>query len=163
MDLGAGSQSPVPATKSCDPRMATARNPDSDGQAEVKSELSVLDAKPLKPLVETRELAAAVEQTMLPAGPRRMRFRIYIQAQRVARLAVGRTRLVGAPVRHEDRDFVIVRVDSFLHRTILQAGRGYSEAPPAIQSRSPCDTPSPRLRQGCPGKIAGPSFRTLAS
>src|SRR6266436_9877593 len=133
--------------------MATARDLGSDRQAKVKSRPSGLDAKALEALVETGELAAAVEQTMLPAGPCGMRFRIYIQAQRVARLAVGRTRFVGVPVRHQDRDFVIVRVDSFLHRTILQAGRGYSEAPPPAQFRSPCDTPSPRLRQGCPGKL----------
>src|SRR6476660_9281500 len=116
MDLGTRSQSPVPATKSCDPRMATARNLDSDRQAKVKIRPSVLDAKALEALVETGELAAAIEQTMLPAGPRRMRFRIYIQAQRVARLAVGRTGLVGAPVGHYDRDFVIIRVNAFFHR-----------------------------------------------
>src|SRR5438105_14740637 len=116
MDLGTLSMSRVPVTKSCGPRMATARDLDRKRQAKVKSGLSGLDAKALEALVETGELAAAVEQAVLPAGPRGMRFRVDVEAQRVARLAVGRTGLVGAPVGHHDRDFVIIRVNAFFHR-----------------------------------------------
>src|SRR5207244_10570896 len=61
--------------KPCGPRMATARDLGSDRQARVKSRPLVLDAKALEALVETGELAAAVEQAVLPAGPRGMRFR----------------------------------------------------------------------------------------
>src|SRR5215468_11791431 len=69
----------------------------------------LLQAKPLEPLVEARELAACIEQAMLPAGPGRVRFRIDVEAQRVARFAVGRTRLIGAAIGHHDGDLVIVR------------------------------------------------------
>src|SRR6266436_4262688 len=78
--------------------------------------LSVLDAEALEALVETGELTAAVDQPLLSAGPRRMRFWVYVEAQRVAGLAVGRTRLVGTPVGHYDRNLVVVRVNAFFHR-----------------------------------------------
>src|SRR5215472_3217048 len=79
-----------------------------------------LDPEALEALVEASELAAAVDQTLLPSGPRRMRFWIDVEAQRVARLAVGRTCLVRATVGHHDRDLVIVRVNAFFLRTALK-------------------------------------------
>src|SRR6516225_453458 len=89
------------------------------------SRLSRLDAKALEALVEAGELAAGVNQPLLPSGPRRMRLRVDVEAQRVACLAVSRTRLVGAPVGHHDRDLVIVRVNAFFHRTALKSARLY--------------------------------------
>src|SRR5579863_8538225 len=78
---------------------------------------SGLRAEAAKTLVEARELAAGVEQALLAAGPGRVRFRIDLQAQRVAGLAVGRARLVAGPVGHDDRNFVVIGVNLFLHRS----------------------------------------------
>src|SRR5579863_7980549 len=66
--------------------------------------------------VEAGELTAGVKQALLAAGPGRMRFRVDFEAQRVAGLAVGRARRVGAAVGHHDGDLVIIRVNAFLHR-----------------------------------------------
>src|SRR5215469_7311612 len=87
----------------CSPKLATAPDADGECQPAVKGwrEPALrLDAKALEALVEAGELAAAVDQTLLPAGPRRMRLRVDIEAQRVARLAVGRACLVGASIGH---------------------------------------------------------------
>src|SRR6516164_3043587 len=100
------------------------------------SKPSGLDAEPLEALVEAGELAAAVDQALLPAGPRRVRLGVDVEAQRVAGLAVGRTRLVGAPVGQHDRDLVIVGVDAFLHRIALKIKRAYSNAAPLAQFAS---------------------------
>src|SRR6516162_10204816 len=83
-------------------------------------EPSGLDAEALEALVETGELAAAVDQPLRPSGPRRMRLRVDVEPQRVARLAVSRTRLIGAPVGHHDSDLVIVGVNAFFHRVALR-------------------------------------------
>src|SRR5579875_569102 len=80
------------------------------------------DAEAAEALVEAGELAAGIDQPLLSAGPGRMRFRIDLQAQGVAGLAVGRARLVGSAVGHDDRDLVIIGVDAFLHRLILLTG-----------------------------------------
>src|SRR5229473_261893 len=50
-----------------------------------------------------------------------MRFRVDFEAQRVAFLAVGRARLVGAAIGHQDRDVVIIGVNAFLHRAYLES------------------------------------------
>src|SRR6516164_1774905 len=84
-----------------------------------RNDSSGLDSKTLEALVEAGELAAAVDQTLPPPGPRRMRFRVDVEEQRVARLAVSRARLVGGPIGQHDRDFVIVGVDTFFHRVTL--------------------------------------------
>src|SRR5215472_5799920 len=57
-----------------------------------------------------------------------MRFGIDVEPQGVSRLAVSRTRLIRASVGHHDGDFVIIRVNSFFHQTILHAAAAYSEA-----------------------------------
>src|SRR5665213_4497375 len=62
-------------------------------------------AEALKALVEARELAA-IDQALLAAGPRRMRFRIDVEPQCVAGLAIGRARLVRRAVGHHDVDLV---------------------------------------------------------
>src|SRR5215472_16440281 len=95
---------------------------------------SLFDAESLKTLVEAGELSATVDQPLLPAGPGRMRFRIDIEPQCISRLAVGRTRLVRAPVRHHDGNLVIIRVNSFLHRTILLRAGPFTEAAMSRQS-----------------------------
>src|SRR5689334_10341346 len=85
-------------------------------------------AEILEPAVEARELSAGVEQTMLAAGPGRVRFRVDFEAQRVAFLAVGRAGLIDRPVGHNDRDLVIIRVNALFHRTILKFVAVYSGA-----------------------------------
>src|SRR5579862_1397223 len=77
---------------------------------------SGLWAEAAETLVEARELAAGVEQALLAAGPGRVRFRIDLQAQRVAGLAVGRARQIARPVGHDDRNLVVIGVNFFLHR-----------------------------------------------
>src|SRR6516225_8118950 len=109
------------------------------------SQPSGLDAEALKALVEASELAAAVDQTLLPSGPRRMRFWVDVEAQRVARLAVGRTCLVRATVGHHDRDLVIVRVNAFFHRTALKSGRLYQCAASCAIRVSPPKRGNPSL------------------
>src|SRR5580704_17115208 len=76
----------------------------------------LLDADAAEALVEARELTTAVEQPLLTAGPGRMRFGIDFQPQRVAGLAIGRSRLVARAIGHHDSDLVIVRVNSLFHR-----------------------------------------------
>src|SRR4030095_78703 len=98
-----------------------------------------LDAEILHPLVETGKLAAGVEQPMLPTGPGRMRLWINVEPQRVARFAVGRTRLIGTAIGHHHRDLVIMRGDPVLHRLNLEkaslaAGPVYSFPSPRLQS-----------------------------
>jgi hypothetical protein len=41
-------------------------------------------------LLETRQPAAAINQVLLAAGPRRMRLRVDVEMQRIAGLAPGR-------------------------------------------------------------------------
>src|SRR5260221_12128086 len=76
--------------------------------------------------VEAGALAAGVEQALLAARPGRVRFRVDVEAQRVAFLAVGRPRLVRGPIGHQDGDLVVVRMDAVFHRARPQEGRGYS-------------------------------------
>src|SRR5689334_22281555 len=49
----------------------------------------LLAAEAAEAFVEAGELAAGVEQLLLAAGPGRVRLAVDLQAQRVARLAVG--------------------------------------------------------------------------
>src|SRR5690348_11659587 len=74
---------------------------------------SALDAETLEALVEARELPAGVDQPLLPARPGRVGFRVDVEPQGVPGLAIGRARLVRGPVRHHDRYFMIIGVDSF--------------------------------------------------
>src|SRR4051812_46138855 len=67
---------------------------------------SLLLPEPAELLLEAREAAAAVEQMLLAAGPRRMRFRVDIEAQRVAGLAPGGTGGELGSVSHDDLDGV---------------------------------------------------------
>src|SRR5947208_14571380 len=78
--------------------------------------LSALRAEILEAAVEASELPTGVEQPLLAAGPGRVRFRVDLEAQRVALLAVGRAGLVARPIRHQDCDLVIIRVNAVLHR-----------------------------------------------
>src|SRR5579862_1677935 len=96
-------------------------------------------AEAAEPPVEPGELAAGVEQALLAAGPRRMRFRIDLQAQGVAGFAVGRARRIAAAIGHHDRDLVVVGVNFFLHRSYLgnrpiRRGSLYSGAASTAQS-----------------------------
>src|SRR5437879_5842577 len=81
---------------------------------------SGLAPEALEAPVEAGELTAGVEQALLAAGPGRMRFRVDFEAQRVAGLAVGRARRIGAAVGHNDGDLVIIRVNAVLHRATLR-------------------------------------------
>src|SRR5436853_7873338 len=86
--------------------------------------LALLRAEILEAAIEAGELSAGIEQAVLAAGPGRVRFRVDIEAQRVAFLAVGRARLVARPIGHHDRDLVIIRVNAILHRTYPQIRGG---------------------------------------
>src|SRR5436190_6802601 len=86
--------------------------------------LALLRAEILEAAIEAGELSAGVEQAVLAAGPGRVRFRVDIEAQRVAFLAIGRAGLVARPVGHHDRDLVVIRVNAFLHRTYPQIRGG---------------------------------------
>src|SRR5260370_34613962 len=81
---------------------------------------SGLAPEALEAPVEARELAAGVEQALLAAGPGWVRFRVDFEAQRVARFAVGRARLIAAAVGHHDGDVVIIRLNAVLHRATLR-------------------------------------------
>ena len=67
-----------------------------------------------KALVELRDLAARVDNA-LHAGPGRVRLRINIQADGIARLAVAGTGLELGPVGHDDIDLMISGMDIGLH------------------------------------------------
>src|ERR1700688_3249076 len=59
-------------------------------------------------LVEARQAAAAVEQMLLAAGPGRVRFRVDIEMQRIARLAPGGPGGELGAVGHDHFDGVVV-------------------------------------------------------
>src|SRR5947207_128497 len=66
----------------------------------------LLPPQPAELLLEARQAPAAVEQMLLAAGPGRMRFRVDVEAQRVARLAPGGAGGEFGPVSHDDLDGV---------------------------------------------------------
>src|SRR5919107_523745 len=66
-------------------------------------------------LLEAREAAAAIEQMLLAAGPGRVRLRVDIELQLVARLAPRGAGGEFGAVGHDDLDGVIVRMDVGLH------------------------------------------------
>ena len=65
--------------------------------------------------LETRQPAAAVEELLLTAGPRRMRFRIDVEVQRIARLAPGRAGGEFGAVGHHDLDCVVIGMGIGFH------------------------------------------------
>jgi para-nitrobenzyl esterase len=65
---------------------------------------------------EARHAAAAVQQRLAAAGPRRMGAGIDVQVQGRARLPVGGARLIGRSIGHHHGDEVIVGVGVLLHR-----------------------------------------------
>ena len=75
--------------------------------------------EPRELLLEPRHAAAAVDQMLLAAGPGRVRLRIDIEMQRIARLAPGRARGELGTVGHEDLDGVVVGVGVGLHNSAL--------------------------------------------
>src|SRR5215831_18122889 len=79
---------------------ATACNPASRGLARPAGALLLEEARIL--LLEAREPAAAVDQLLLAAGPSRVRFRIDVEMQRIARLAPGRAGGEFGAVGHHD-------------------------------------------------------------
>src|SRR6185437_4425513 len=105
-------------------------------------------------LVEARELTAGIEETLLPAGPGRVRLGVDVEAQRVAFLAIGRARLVAAAVGHHDGDLVIIGVNLFLHgsldSTVGRLGPGPTPIAFRYAARKAGVIGNPR-RQGKPG------------
>lgn len=67
-------------------------------------------------VLEARHASAAVHQIGL-AGPCRVGFRVDIQLQGIAFLAIGRARFVFGAVRHHDRDEVVIWVAFAFHRS----------------------------------------------
>jgi len=66
-------------------------------------------------LVEARQTAAAVEQVLLAAGPGRVRFRVDIEMQRIARLAPGGPGGEFGAVGHDHFDGVVVGMGVGFH------------------------------------------------
>src|SRR5580658_615893 len=66
-------------------------------------------------LVEPRQAAAAVEQVLLAAGPGRVRFRVDVEMQRIARLAPGGPGGEFGAVGHDDFDGVVVGMGVGFH------------------------------------------------
>src|SRR5262245_60868406 len=74
-------------------------------------------------LLETRQPAAAVEQLLLAAGPGRVRLRVDVEMQRVARFAPGGTGRVLGPIGHDDLDGVVFGVNIGLHGVSAPSAR----------------------------------------
>ena len=70
-------------------------------------------------LVELRDLAARINNALL-ACPGRVRLRVNVQADGIARLAVAGTGLVLGPVGHDDVDLMISGMDIGLHGACSQ-------------------------------------------
>src|SRR6516165_671352 len=73
--------------------------------------------------LEPRQAAAAVEELLLSAGPGRVRFRIDIQAHRVARLAPRGAGGELGPVGHHHLHTMVVRMRIGLHGLLFRAAR----------------------------------------
>src|SRR5256885_11616928 len=86
---------------------------------ETVPDASLFLAQSAELLLEARETSATVEQVLLAAGPGRMRLRVDVEAQRVARLAPGRTGDELGSVGHDDLDGVIIRVNVGFHRSVF--------------------------------------------
>src|ERR1700675_1019904 len=70
------------------------------------ADLALEEAREL--LVEARQAAAAVKQVLLAAGPGRVRFRVDVEMQRIARLAPGGPGGEFGAVGHDHFDGVVV-------------------------------------------------------
>src|SRR5262249_48109340 len=84
--------------------------------------LFLLQAEARELLLEARQTAAAIEELLVPTGPRRVRFRVDIEMQRIALLAPGGAGGEFAAVGHLDRDGVIIRMGVRFHRCNPAAG-----------------------------------------
>src|SRR3984893_15528809 len=84
------------------------------------ADLGLEEAREL--LVEARQAAAAVEQVLLAAGPGRVRFRVDVEMQRIARLAPGGPGGELGAVGHDHFDGVVVGMSVGFHG----AGSGLS-------------------------------------
>src|SRR3954447_7519186 len=111
----------------------------------------LLAAEALEAAVELLYLAA-FDDLHVAAGPGRVRLRVDVEVQRVAFLAVGRTRRERAPVGHDHRDLVVVGMDVRLHgstsgadsRYITRRGRHLKGPDPVVRPRFPDLPRSPR-------------------
>src|SRR5690242_20160967 len=92
------------------------------GTREPDVTLGLFLAEATELLLEARQAPAAVDQVLLAAGPGRVRLRIDVEVQRVARLAPGGTGGELGAVGHDDLDGVIVRVDFGFHLSPRGAG-----------------------------------------
>ena len=90
-----------------------------------------LQAKTRETFVEARDLTAAVDDAML-ASPRRMAGRINLQLQRCTGGAPGGAGLELGAVGHNDRYFVIIRMDISLHRTYSSARHALVDQRPEV-------------------------------
>src|SRR5437016_1334246 len=80
-----------------------------------RPEDSVLFQEARELLLKAGNAAAAIHQLLGAAGPRRVRFRVDVEVQRVAFLAPGRARLVLGAVGHHDLNHMIIRVNFGFH------------------------------------------------
>ena len=80
-------------------------------------DVSALEAEILEPLVEPCQLTASVYQTVCTTCPRWVAVWIYIEFNGVPGTAPSRSGGKGTPISHFDSDFMVLRVNLFLHFT----------------------------------------------
>src|SRR5262244_2537900 len=114
--------------------------------------LLLRQAETREPLLEPRQAAAAIDQLLRAAGPRRMRLRVDVKTHGVARLAPGRTRNELGAVGHDDLDRVIARMNVRFH--ILRFRR--REGAPQFYAKGPGSIPR------CSRRYKMPQVRCLA-
>ena len=78
-------------------------------------DVSALEAKILEPLVEPCQLTASVHQTVCTTRPRWVAVWIDIEFNSVPGTAPSRSGGKGTPISHFDSDFMVFRVNLFLH------------------------------------------------
>ena len=127
----------------------------------------LVQAEVAEALVEARDLAAAVDDALGAAGPHRVRQRVDIEGERVARLAPRGARGKGAAVGPDDGDLVIVGMNVFLHGgPRLPSGFHIAEgrkAQAAMCLGSSPTSPCPPPPKGRRGDVGGDGFTRFSN
>ena len=107
------------------------KTPERNGYvaAAIGASILLAGANASEALVELSNLAARINDALL-AGPGRVRLRVNVQADGIARLAVAGTGLVLGPVGHDDVDLMISGMDIGLHGACSQKWAADADRPP---------------------------------